>query len=119
MKVEGIHKGILNVRRGKRSGDGLGLKNQTTRPWQSSGFADSQWLSKPRQKYPDVPVLVVMYEKGEKKDRWDDQPLYLPTLILPKSKFVFMFNYSEEPEEVEDQQEDELEWDDSEKIDEN
>jgi hypothetical protein len=54
-----------------------------------------------------------MYEKGEKKDRWDDQPLYLPTLILPKSKFVFMFNYSEEPEEVEDQQEDELEWDDS------
>ncbi|MEG5037263.1 hypothetical protein [Microcoleus sp. AT3-D2] len=58
------------------------------------------------------------YEKGEKKDSWDNQPLYLPTLILPQSKFVFMFNYSEESEEVEDQQEDELECDDSEKIDE-
>ncbi len=29
-----------------------------------------------------------------------------------------MFNYSEESEEVEEQQEDELEWDDSEEIDE-
>ncbi|MEP6519120.1 Z1 domain-containing protein [Microcoleus vaginatus FACHB-2002] len=118
MKKQKIHKGILNVRRGKRGGDGLGLKNQTTRPWRD-GFAQSQWLSKPRQKYTDVPVLVVMYEKGEKQDYWDDQPLYLPTLILPKNKFVFMFNYSEESEEVEEQQEDELEWDDSEKIDEN
>jgi hypothetical protein len=117
MKAEGIHKGILNVRRGKKS-DGLDLSNQTMRPW-VSGFAQSQWLSKPRQKYTDVPVLVVMYEKGEKQKSWDDQPLYLPTLILPKNKFVFMFNYSEESEEVEEQQEDELEWDDSEEIDEN
>jgi hypothetical protein len=115
MKAEGIHKGILNVRRGKK-GDGLDLKNQT-RPW-VSGFAQSQWLSKPRQKYTDVPVLVVMYEKGEKQKSWDDQPLYLPTLILPKNKFVFMFNYSEESEEVEEQQEDELEGDDSEEINE-
>jgi hypothetical protein len=117
MKAEDIHKGILNVRRGKRGSDGLELKNQPTRPWRR-GFAQSQWLSKPRQKYPDVPVLVLMYQKGEKQNSWDDQPLYLPTLILPKSKFVFMFNYSEESEEVEDQQEDELEWDDSEEIDE-
>ena len=42
-----------------------------------------------------------MYEKGEKKKGWDDQPLYLPTLILPKHKFVFMFNYSEETQELE------------------
>ncbi len=117
MKKQDIHKGILNVRRGKKK-DGLDLSNQIPRPW-VSGFAQSQWLSKPRQKYTDVPVLVVMYEKGKKQDRWDDQPLYLPTLILPKNKFVFMFNYSEEPEEVEEQQEDELECDDSEEIDEN
>ncbi|MDB9512540.1 Z1 domain-containing protein [Kamptonema animale CS-326] len=112
MKVAGIHKGILNVRRGKRGGGGLDLSNQD-RPWPGSGFAYSEWVSKPRQKYTDVPVLVVMYEKGEKQDRWDNQPLYLPTLILPKSKFIFMFNYSEEPEEVEDQQEDEVEGDES------
>lgn len=118
MKVAGIHKGILNVRRGK-NGDGLGLKNQLDRPWQGSGFANSQWLNKPRKEYPDVPILVVMYEKGEKQKSWDNQPLYLPTLILPQSKFVFMFNYSEESEEVEEQQEDELEWDYSEEIEEN
>ncbi|MEG5139699.1 MULTISPECIES: hypothetical protein [unclassified Microcoleus] len=96
------------------------MKNQPqpTRPWQGSGFANSQWLSKPRKEHPDVPILVVMYEKGEKQDSWDNQPLYLPTLILPQSKFVFMFNYSEESEEVEEQQEDELKWDDSEEIDE-
>lgn len=118
MKKQNIHKGILNVRRGKK-GDGLGLKNQKPpRPWQGSGFATSQWISKPREEYPNMPILVVMYQKGEKKDSWDNQPLYLPTLILPQSKFVFMFNYSEESEEVEEQQEDELEWDDSEEIDE-
>lgn len=113
MKAEGIEKGMLNVRRGQK-GEGLDLSNQTTRPWQGSGFANSQWISKPRQQYPDIPTLVVMYEKGEKKKGWDDQPLYLPTLILPKSKFVFMFNYSDETEELEY----DLNWQDSEEIDE-
>jgi hypothetical protein len=42
-----------------------------------------------------------MYEKGNKELKWDEQPLYIPMLILPKSKFVFMFNYSDEPEELE------------------
>jgi hypothetical protein len=101
MKAEGIHKAILYVRRGKK-GEGLDLSNRP-RPWQGSGFAQSQWISKPRAKYPDVPTLVVMYEKGEKEKGWDNQPLYLPTLILPKGKFVFMFNYSDEPEELENE----------------
>jgi len=100
MKAEGIQKGMLYVRRGKNR-EGLDLSNRP-RPWQGSGFAQSQWISKPRTKYSDVPTLVVMYEKGEKKKGWDNQPLYLPTVILPKSKFVFMFNYSDEPEELED-----------------
>ena len=34
--------------------------------------------------------------KKEKKKGWDNQPLYLPTLVFPKTNFVFMFNYSEE-----------------------
>ncbi len=100
MNAEGIQKGMLYVRRGKNR-EGLDLSNRP-RPWQGSGFAQSQWISKPRTKYSDVPTLVVMYEKGEKEKGWDNQPLYLPTLILPKSKFVFMFNYSDEPEELED-----------------
>ena len=93
MKVEGIRNGILNIRRRKKN-TGLELSNQLKRPWQGSGFSQSQWISKPRKKYTDIPTLVVMYEKGEKKKRWDDQPLYLPTLILPKNKFFFMFNSS-------------------------
>ena len=107
MKSAGIEKGMLNVRRGKKS-DGLDLSNREY--WQgSSGFAQSQWISKPKKEYQDIPTLVVMYEKGKKEDKWDNQPLYLPTLILPKHKFVFMFNYSEELE-------DELEWEDVEEI---
>jgi hypothetical protein len=100
MKAEGIQKGMLYVRRGKKE-EGFDLSNKS-RPWQGSGFAQSQWISKPRTKYPDLPTLIVMYEKGEKKRNWDNQPVYVPTLILPKGKFVFMFNYSDEPEELED-----------------
>lgn len=98
MKAEDIHKGMLNVRRGK-NGEGLDLTNRRTRPWLGSGFANNKWISKPKRKYPDVPTLVVMYEKGEKAKDWDEQPLYLPTLIFPKNKFVFMFNYSESSED--------------------
>ena len=90
IKAKGEGKGRLNVRRGQK-GTGLERSNQD-RPWLGSGFAQSRWISIPREKYTDVPTLVVMYEKGEKKNGWDDQQLYLPTLILPKHKFIFMFN---------------------------
>jgi hypothetical protein len=114
IKAQGIQKGRLNVRRGK-NGEGLGLKRQEPDKWTSYGFATSKWLSQPKNEYPDVPTLVVMYEKGEKQLKWDNQPLYLPMLILPKSKFVFMFNYLDESEE---ELEDELDWQYEEEIDE-
>lgn len=98
LKAKGIQNGRLNVRRGKNS-EGLDLTRQEPGAWTSYGFATSQWLTIPKNKYSDAPTLVVMYEKGEKQRKWDEQPLYLPMLILPKSKFVFMFNYSDEPEE--------------------
>lgn len=113
LKAQGIQKGRLNVRRGKNS-DGLDLTRQEPGKWTSYGFATSEWLTKPKRDYPDVPTLVILYEKGEKDRSWDDQPLYLPMLILPKSKFVFMFNYSDEPEAWED----ELDWQEAEEIDE-
>ena len=98
MKAKGLTKGRLNVRRGEQA-KGLDMKRQEPGNWFGYGFGTSKWLTNAKRKYPDVPTLVVAYQKGEKIKNWDDQPLYLPTLVLPKSKFVFMFNYSDETEE--------------------
>jgi Z1 domain len=99
IKAKGVQKGRLNVRRGK-GGKGLDMKRQEPGKWYGYGFGTSEWLKKAKRNYPDIPTLVVAYQKCEKKLEWDDQPLYLPTLILPKNKFVFMFNYSDEYEQV-------------------
>lgn len=101
MKTQGILKGRLNVVRG-RTGKGLELTRQEPSGWGGFGFINARVLNKPKTEYPNVPTLLIMYEKGDAGQKWDNQPIYLPTLILPKSKFVFMFNYSNEPEELED-----------------
>ncbi|MDJ0772773.1 MAG: Z1 domain-containing protein [Mastigocoleus sp. MO_167.B18] len=98
MKVRSLKKGRLNVRRGENY-KGLDMRRQDPGKWFGYGFGTSKWLTDAKRKYPDVPTLVVAYQKGEKRKNWDDQPLYLPTLVLPKSKFVFMFNYLDETEE--------------------
>ncbi|MFM2061776.1 MAG: hypothetical protein RLZZ507_1446 [Cyanobacteriota bacterium] len=103
MKTRDISKGRLNVFRGKK-GEGLDLTRQEPSGWLGVGFLNNRVLSKPKTEYPDVPTLLLYYSKGEKKKGWDEQPLYLPTLILPKSKFVFMFNYSDKIEEIDDSQ---------------
>ncbi|MEC4817752.1 MAG: Z1 domain-containing protein [Scytonema sp. PMC 1069.18] len=95
MQAQGLKKGRLNVRRGKDY-KGLNMERREPGKWYGFGFGTSKWLTEAKLNYPDVPTLVVAYQKGEKTKNWDDQPLYLPTLILPKSKFVFMFNYSDE-----------------------
>lgn len=101
MKAQGISKGRLNVIRAK-TGTGLTLRRQEPSGWRGVGFINNRVLSKAKVQYPNVPTLLLMYEKGDKEQNWDDQPLYLPTLILPKNKFVFMFNYSDTAEELED-----------------
>jgi Z1 domain len=95
MQAEGLQKGRLNVRRGKND-QGLDMGRKEPGKWYGYGFGTGKWLTDAKLDYPDVPTLVVAYQKGEKKKNWDDQPLYLPTLVLPKSKFVFMFNYSDD-----------------------
>ena len=92
MKQEGISKGRLNVRRGK-DGKGLGLVRRSS--WGKNGFFTSSWTRQAKENHPAVPTLVLGYERGEKVNYWDNQPLYLPTLVFPKNKFVFMFNYSD------------------------
>lgn len=100
MKAEDISKGRLNVVRGK-TGNGLELTRQEPSAWRGFGFINLRVQKKAKTEYPDVPTLLIIYEKGESIKRWDNQPLYLPMLILPKSKFVFMFNYSDASEKIE------------------
>jgi Z1 domain len=111
MKAEDVQKGEIYVRKGKKS-EGLELQRKEPYNWLSFGFVSSRLLTEAKSRYPDVPTLIISYQKGERSLGWDDQPVYLPMVILPKSKFVFMFNYSEEYEELED----ELEWDDAAEI---
>ncbi|MEA5598324.1 hypothetical protein [Rivularia sp. UHCC 0363] len=101
MKAKGLTTGRINVRRGKDV-KGLDMKRQEPGNWFGYGFGTSKWVTDAKRKYPDVSTLVVAYQKCKKEDGWDNQPLYLPTLILPKSRFVFMFNYSDETEEADD-----------------
>lgn len=82
--------GRINVRRGP-NGTGLNLERQEV-PW--SGFTDSRWVNKAKLEFGGVPTLIVTMEAGEKSKKWDGQRVYLPTLVLPKSKFVFLFNYT-------------------------
>ncbi|WP_242039708.1 hypothetical protein [Anabaena sphaerica] len=61
------------------------------------GFGNGDWSQEAKKRYPDVPTLLVCYQKGDKNGKkskgWDDHPIYLPMLVLPRQKFVFMFNY--------------------------
>jgi hypothetical protein len=101
MKSQGIPKGMLNIFRGKTL-KGRALKRQEPSEWGGFGFTNGRVLGKIKKRYPNIPTLAVFYQQGEESDGWGNQPLYLPMLIPPKSKFVFMFNYSDEPEEIED-----------------
>lgn len=112
LKVKEIKKGQLYIFRAKND-EGLDLKRQEPHNWGRFGFVPSRLLTDTKRKYLDSPTLIVYYGKGEKIKGWDDQPLYLPILVLPRSKFTFLFNYSDESEE----QEDNLDWQDTEEID--
>lgn len=89
-------KGRLNVRRGERNNNqGLDMTRKNPFEWMF-GFGSGRWSLKAKEKYPDVPTLIICYQKGEKIKKWDDHPIYLPMLVLPKQKFVLMFNYDED-----------------------
>lgn len=60
------------------------------------GFGSGNWSIEAQKKYPDVPTLIICYQKREKITGWDDHLIYLPMLVLPKQKFVLMFNYDDD-----------------------
>ncbi|MEH2303801.1 Z1 domain-containing protein [Nostoc sp.] len=96
IKSKGMTKGRLNVRRGERNNNqGLDRTREDPFEWMR-GFGSSKWTLEAKEKYPDVPTLIICYQKGEKIKKWDGHPIYLPMLVLPKQKFVLMFNYDED-----------------------
>lgn len=96
MKSKGMIKGRLNVRRGERNkNQGLDMPRKEPFKWMF-GFGSGNWYIEAQKKYPDVPTLIICYQKGEKITGWDSHPIYLPMLVLPKQKFVLMFNYDED-----------------------
>ncbi|MCF2148551.1 Z1 domain-containing protein [Desmonostoc muscorum LEGE 12446] len=95
IKSKGMTKGRLNVRRGERNNNqGLDMTRKDPFEWMF-GFGSGRWSLEAKEKYPDVPTLIVCYQKGEKSKKWDGHPIYVPMLVLPKQKFVLMFNYDE------------------------
>lgn len=90
----GVKTARLNMRRGK-GGTGLELTRQQP-PW--DGFVSSGWASTAKKSFPDEPTLIVMMQKGAKGSGkgggWEGRRVYVPTLVLPSSGFVFMFNYA-------------------------
>ena len=89
VKLKPIEKGSgwLNVRRGE---DGLGL-HVMQKDMQTSGFAAGQQINEVRERHPEEPVLLLRMQAGTKNDKWDDQPFYAPTLVLPRGKFAFLY----------------------------
>jgi hypothetical protein len=84
-----------NVRRGeKNNNQGLDMSRKKHFQWRF-GFGSGEWYLKAKKEFPDVPTLIICYQKGQKAKGWDDHPIYLPMLVLPKNNFVLMFNYSE------------------------
>ncbi|MFN7415045.1 MAG: Z1 domain-containing protein [Dolichospermum sp.] len=96
IKSKGLTHGRLNVRRSRKNKkQGLGLHRKEPFQWMY-GFGNGDWSNYAKKRYPDVPTLIICYQKCEKINGWDDHPIYLPMLVLPKQKFVFMFNYDDD-----------------------
>ncbi|MBE9004537.1 Z1 domain-containing protein [Fortiea sp. LEGE XX443] len=96
MKSKGMTKGRLNVRRGERNhNQGLDMARKEPFQWMF-GFGSGRWSIKAQQEYTDIPTLIICYQKGDKNKGWGGHPIYLPMLVLPKQKFVLMFNYAED-----------------------
>ena len=90
MKLEPvkISKARLNVRRGRYSDEGYRVAYDKQ---QESGFAEGSQINEARDTYPGVPVLLLRKQAGRKEEGWKGQPFYAPTLIIPKTKFAFVF----------------------------
>ena len=90
----GMRTGKLQVVRTTR-GDARALRRSgdATTYVQGTGYLSGPETKQAREQAKTGPVLSLVYERGLRRDGWDDQPFYAPTLILPATRFAFMFAY--------------------------
>lgn len=65
-------------------------------PWTKGYISGSGWADEARKLQvinPEMPVLIVYRIHGKKRPTcWDDEPVYLPTLWLPKNKLMAIYS---------------------------
>lgn len=83
-----ITSGLINVRRGRRGEEGYRVSRAAHH---SSGFEDGSKMKALKSSYPDRPILLLRKQAGEVKDGWKGYPFYAPTLIVPQTRYAFMF----------------------------
>ncbi|MEL7538877.1 MAG: Z1 domain-containing protein [Pseudomonadota bacterium] len=84
-----LKSGFVNVRRGRGANtSGFDVDYETQ---QISGFAEGTQINEAKRRFGGSPVLLLRKQKGDKEKHWKGHPFYAPTLILPGSRFVFLF----------------------------
>lgn len=84
----GIKCATLNVRRGRRSDEGYRVDYRTQ---QRSGFAEGTQINEAKAIYGDRPVLLLRKQAGREAEHWKNHAFYAPTLIIPRTKFAYVF----------------------------
>jgi hypothetical protein len=83
-----IHSGIVNVRRGRREDEGFKVAREKQH---TSGFAEGTQINEAKARYPNKPILLLRKQAGRTDEGWRGQPFYAPTLIVPQTRYAFMF----------------------------
>lgn len=83
----GVTQARLHVRRITTQGRGLKYrKDEATDTGYGPDIIDARKL------HSSEPVLFLRRLEGRATDGWNEQPFWAPTLVLPSSRFVFMFS---------------------------
>ncbi|MFC4312995.1 Z1 domain-containing protein [Steroidobacter flavus] len=83
-----ITSGIINVRRGRRGEEGYDVSQVAQ---ERSGFAHGTAMTKLKARYPGRPILLLRKQAGRTEKHWKGQAFYAPTLIVPQTRYAFVF----------------------------
>ena len=90
--TQGLSYGLINYR---IQGNTV-LTNKDPDPWSRGFISGEGWADEARKqqnKAPHMPVLIVYQISGKKqKGGWDDEPVFLPTLWLPRNKLNVIYS---------------------------